>query len=265
MAITVVVGCSNNQVTGRKQMNLISNAQMMAYAEKDYDTVLAHSKVVTNTAVSNNVTSIGKRIVAAVEQYYTQQGLQAQLKDYKWEYNLIESTEANAWCMPGGKIAVYTGILPITQNDDALAVVMGHEIAHALAEHGKERANQELAKQGGEMALQVFTAKQSSANREIFRQAFGVASEYGVILPFSRKQELEADKLGLKFAAMAGFDPRTSIALWQRMEKLGGANKPPEFASTHPAEQTRINELNKQMPEAMVLYNAAKKTVPVKK
>jgi predicted Zn-dependent protease len=259
MMFAVIISCTSNKITGRKQLNIISNAQMISLAESQYAEVLKKSKVVTNTKASATVVTIGKRIVEVVNKYYAAQGMQSLLKDYKWEYTLIDSKEANAWCLPGGKIAVHTGLLPITENDDALAVVMGHEIAHALAEHGKERVNQQIINSGGAITLQVLTANQSQANQNLFLQAFGFASEYGVILPFSRKQELEADKLGLKFAAMAGFNPRSAVPLWQRMGSMSKGNKPPEFASTHPAEETRIDELNKQMPEAISLYEAALK------
>lgn len=254
ITLVVIFSCTNNKITGRKQLNIVTNAQMISLAETEYAEVLKKSKVVTNTKASATVASIGKRIVEAVNNYYAAQGIQSLLKEYKWEYNLIESKEANAWCLPGGKIAVYSGLLPITENNDALAVVMGHEIAHALAEHGKERVNQQIINSGGAITLQVLTANQSQANQHLFLQAFGVVSEYGVILPFSRKQELEADKLGLKFAAMAGFDPKTAVPLWQRMAAMSQGNKPPEFASTHPAEETRIAELKKLMPEAIALY-----------
>lgn len=257
LTFAVVVSCTSNKITGRKQLNIISNAQMISLAQTEYAEVLKKSKVVTNSKASVTVTNIGKRIVEAVNKYYASQGMQSLLKDYKWEYTLIESKEANAWCLPGGKIAVYTGLLPITENDDALAVVIGHEIAHALAEHGKERVNQQIINAGGALTLQVLTSNQSQADQNLYMQAFGAVSEFGVVLPFSRKQELEADRLGLKFAAMAGFDPRTAIPLWQRMGAMNKGNKPPEFASTHPSEETRIDALQKQMPEAYSMYESS--------
>jgi predicted Zn-dependent protease len=261
-AALIFIACSNNKITGRKQLNFISNEEMIAIADTQYFQVLKSSKIVMAGNEAQMVKRIGHRIVAAVQDYYNEMGWSDQLKKYKWEYHLIESKEVNAWCMPGGKIAVYTGLLPITQNENALAVVMGHEVAHALAEHGKERVSQQMLAQGGALTVGLLTAKQSAINRDIFLAAFGAASNYGLILPFSRKQELEADELGLIFSAKAGYDPREAIDLWKRMKKLGGEAKPPEFASTHPGEDTRIKELEKQMPNALAIYEKAKmKTV----
>jgi predicted Zn-dependent protease len=260
LPFVVVMSCTSNKITGRKQMSIISNAQLISLAETEYAAVLEKSKVITNTKASSAVNAIGKRIVEAVNKYYASQGLQNLLKGYTWEYNLIESKDANAWCLPGGKIAVYSGLLPITENDNALAIIIGHEVAHALAEHGKERVNQQIINAGGALTLQVLIANESPANQAMFMQAFGVVTEYGVVLPFSRKQELEADKLGLKFSAMAGYNPAMAISLWQRMGAIGKGAQPPEFASTHPSEETRINELKKILPEVITIYEASNKT-----
>lgn len=256
VALAMVVACTTNKFTGKKQFNLISSEQMLNLGETQYRQVLSSSKVLSNTADSRKVVDIGQRIAGAVNRYYSGQGLQQELAGYKWEYNLIDSKEVNAWCMPGGKIAVYTGLLPVTQNDAALAVVMGHEVAHALAEHGKDRIHQQLGASALAMGLQVAVANKPQETQLAYLAAFGAASQLGVILPFSRRQELEADALGLKYAALAGYDPREAIGLWQRMGALGGGSKPPEFASTHPAEATRIAELEKLMPEAVKLYEA---------
>lgn len=253
-----VYACTTNKVTGKKQLNIISSAQMLSLSETQYKQVLQQSKLITGTADAKKVAEIGKRIAAAVTKYYNDQGMQAEMATYKWEYNLIDSKEVNAWCMPGGKIAVYTGLLPVTKNDDALAVVMGHEVAHALAEHGKQRIHQQLGTELVALGLQGMMAGKPQQTQAAFMTAFGAASTLGVILPFSRKQELEADKLGLQFAAMAGYNPEEAIPLWQRMGELSKGNKPPEFASTHPAEETRIAELQKQMPEAKKLYLSTK-------
>lgn len=257
-AIVAVAGCTQNAATGRKQLNLVSSQEMLSSSLTQYNQFLKENKVVNNTAQSEMVKRIGARIAAAVSQYYTSQGQAAILDGYKWEYNLVDSKEVNAWCMPGGKIVVYTGILPVTQNEAALAVVMGHEVAHAVAEHGRERASQSLLQQYGGTALSVALSSKPAETQNMLLNAFGIASTYGFALPFSRKQELEADKLGLMYCAMAGYDPQESVPLWQRMQQLAGGQKPPEFASTHPSESTRIAKLKELMPEAMVYYNKAK-------
>jgi predicted Zn-dependent protease len=257
-AIVAIAGCTQNAATGRKQLNLVSSQDMLSSSLTEYTKFLQQSKVVNNTQQSEMVKRIGARIAAAVSQYYTSKGQAAILEGYKWEYNLVESKDVNAWCMPGGKIVVYTGILPVTQNEAALAVVMGHEVAHAVAEHGRERASQSLIQQYGGAALSVALSSKPAETQNMLLNAFGIASNYGFALPFSRKQELEADKLGLMYCAMAGYDPQESVPLWERMQKLSAGNSTPEFASTHPAESTRIAKLRELMPEAMVYYNKAK-------
>ncbi|MES1225217.1 MAG: M48 family metallopeptidase, partial [Bacteroidota bacterium] len=187
--------------------------------------------------------------------YYTSIGKASVLDGYQWEYNLVDSKEVNAWCMPGGKIVVYTGLLPFTQSEAALAIVLGHEITHALANHGNERLSLGLAQQLGGVALSVATTNQPAETQAVFMNAYGIGSQLGVLLPFSRKDEYEADKLGLNFAAMAGYNPQEAISLWERMEKAAAAsNKPPEFLSTHPSEGNRIVRLKQQMPEALRFY-----------
>jgi predicted Zn-dependent protease len=176
------------------------------------------------------------------------------LEGYQWEFNLVNDKAVNAWCMPGGKVVVYTGLLPVTQNEAALAVVMGHEIAHAVFQHGNERMSQGLAAQGLGSGLSVALANKPAATQNIFMQAFGIGTQVGVMLPFSRKQEFEADRYGLIFSAMAGYNPREAIALWQRMEKMSNGQRPPQFLSTHPSEGQRIDQLKKYMPEALKYY-----------
>jgi predicted Zn-dependent protease len=210
------------------------------------------------------VRRIGSRISSAITNFYSNnEALKAELATYQWEYNLVDNKEANAWCMPGGKIVVYTGLLPITQNEAALAVVMGHEIAHALARHGNERMSQGLLTQLGGVALQVAVANKSQETQNLFLTAYGIGTQVGVALPHGRSQELEADRYGLIFAALAGYNPKEAIPLWQRMEKLSAGNKPPEFLSTHPAEATRIAELQKHMDEALGYYRPIGSQPPV--
>jgi predicted Zn-dependent protease len=259
LVIVIALGCSQNKVTDRKQLNIVSNEFMTSMADTQYRSVMKQSKVVSSGKDLVMVRTVAGDIASAVQAYYNSNNMSEALEGYKWEFNLLESKEVNAWCMPGGKIAVYTGLLPVTQDKHGLAIVLGHEIAHALAEHGKERFNQQLLAQGGALTLQLFMAQKPAITRDIYLQAFGVATELGVLLPFSRKQELEADKLGLMFAARAGYNPSTAIGLWERMGRLSQGAKPPEFASTHPSEESRIEALKKLMPEALKLYEASKK------
>jgi predicted Zn-dependent protease len=200
------------------------------------------------------VKRVGARIQKAVETYFAQQGLSAELSGYRWEFNLVEDPQINAWCMPGGKVVVYTGILPLTQNEAGLAVVMGHEIAHAVAEHGNERMSQALLQQLGGVALSVAMKDEPTETRNMWFAAYGIGSQVGVLLPFSRTQESEADHLGLIFMAMAGYDPRVAPEFWKRMAAKGG-EKPPEFLSTHPADETRIRQINEWMGEALQYYS----------
>lgn len=248
--------CARNAVTGRNQLTLYSESEIQGMAATQYRAFLDTSKVVSNTGSKDAemVRRVGERITNAINQYYAGKGQQNILEGYKWEYNLVDSKEVNAWCMPGGKIVVYTGLLPITQNEAALAVVMGHEVTHALAKHGNERMSQGMLQQVGQVALSVALANKAAETQNIFMTAYGVGTNLGLVLPFSRRDEYEADQFGLNFAAMAGYNPQEAIPLWERMEKAGGGNRPPEFLSTHPSEGNRIERLKKQMPEALKYY-----------
>jgi predicted Zn-dependent protease len=250
----LVAGCTRNAITNRSQLSLLNESDLQSMAATEYQTFLSQNKVVsTNTNKdAEMVRRVGQRLVTAINDYYNQKGLSSELQGYKWEYNLVDSKEVNAWCMPGGKIVVYTGLLPITQNEAALAVVIGHEITHALAHHGNERMSQQMVAQGIGVAGGVLTAG-NSKTASIFNNVYGPTAQVGVLLPNSRKQELEADRYGLIFTAMAGYNPQEGIALWERMAKAGG-QKPPEFLSTHPADETRIEKLKELMPEALKYY-----------
>jgi predicted Zn-dependent protease len=252
----VAVACSRNAFTGRSQFTLLPESEVQAMSLQQYNQFLAQNKVVNpaNNKNAQMVARIGKRIATAITAHYAQLGLATELNGYQWEYNLVDSKEINAWCMPGGKIVVYTGLLPVTQNEDALAVVMGHEVAHALGKHGNERMSKGLLQQFGGVALSVAVANKPEATQQLFLAAYGVGSNVGVILPFGRKQELEADKLGLRCAALAGYNVREAIPLWQRMGAMSGGQKPPEFLSTHPPEEKRIKELEKIMDETIRDY-----------
>lgn len=225
-------------------------------ATSQYQQFLSSNKVVS---VSSNrdaemVKRVGDRIVRAVETYYANKGMSEKLNGFKWETNLVEDKAVNAWCMPGGKIVVYTGILPITQNEAALAAVMGHEVSHALLQHGNQRMSQGIVQQLGGVALSVALANKPQETQDLFLTAYGVGSAVGVMLPFSRKHELDADRYGLIWTAMAGYNPQEAIGLWERMEKASTGQKPPEFLSTHPSEGRRIDQINKYLPEAMQYY-----------
>ena len=251
-----LLGCHRNAITGRNQLSLISESEVQTMAKTEYKTFLTQNKVV-GTSTSKDaamVARVGKRIATAITKYYTEQGLANELVGYEWEYQLVDSKEVNAWCMPGGKIVVYTGLLPVTKNEDALAVVMGHEVAHALARHGSERMSEGLVQQLGGAALSVAIANKPQETQNLFLNAYGIGSNIGIALPHSRKQELEADKFGLRFAALAGYNVREAVPLWQRMSALSGGQKPPALLSTHPTEEKRIEELSKIMDETVKNY-----------
>lgn len=261
LAATLFVSCSQNALTGKSQFTLLPESELQSMATQEYTTFLSSNKVVAPSANrdAEMVRRVGQRIVAAVNSYYQQNNLSDKLSGYKWEYNLVDDPTVNAWCMPGGKIVVYTGLLPITQNEAALAVVMGHEVSHALLQHGNQRMSQQMGVQAVGAGLAAALSTKPAATQSLFMAAFGAGSQVGVLLPFSRKNELEADDWGLKFAAMAGYNPQEAIALWQRMEKASNGQKPPEFLSTHPSEGNRIAQLERLMPEALKYYKPVSK------
>jgi predicted Zn-dependent protease len=254
LVTATLVACSTNPVTGRKQFKLVSEQELQAMASQQYSQFLSQNRVVSPSADrdAEMVRRVGQRVANAVTSYYRQRGLN--LDGYNWQFNLVNNAEANAWCMPGGKVVVYTGLLPITQNEAALANVMGHEIAHATLQHGNERMSQGLAQQLGGVALSVAVANQPAATQNLFLNAYGVGSQVGVLLPFSRKQELESDRYGMIWAAMAGYNPAEAINLWRRMEARSNGAAPPEFLSTHPSAGNRIEQLQKYLPEAQKYY-----------
>lgn len=250
------VACSKNPITGRNQAHLVSESELQSMATQQYQQFLSENRVVSPSADrdADMVRRVGQRVANAITKYLSDNGEGNILEGYKWEFNLVQSNEANAWCMPGGKVVVYTGLLPITQNEAALAMVLGHEIAHAVLQHGNERMSQQLIAQGLGTGLSVALANQPQATQDIFSTAYDIGSQVGVLLPFSRKQELEADRYGMIWGAMAGYNPREAIALWQRMEKASNGQEPPEFLSTHPSSGNRIAQLEKYLPEALKYY-----------
>ncbi len=258
LTVVILTGCALNILTGRKQLSLVQESELQLMAKSEYNTFLSENKVLSSgsSREAASVDRVGARISKAITKYFATQGQESLLEGYKWEFNTVESKDINAWCMPGGKVVVYTGLLPVTKNEAALAVVMGHEIAHSVAKHGNERMSQALVQQMGGMALSVAVAQKPQETQDLFMMTYGIGSEVGAMLPWSRQQETEADQYGLIFSALAGYDPREAIAFWQRMSTAGGGS-PPEFLSTHPSDETRIKKLEKFMPEAMKYYNAA--------
>jgi Putative Zn-dependent protease, contains TPR repeats len=247
--------CTTNAVTGRKQLSLISEGVLQQEAVTQYQSFLSQNKVVSNSVSKDAemVRRVGGRIANAITQYYSSKGLSKELDGYKWEFNLVDNKEINAWCMPGGKVVVYTGLLPIAQNEAALAIVMGHEITHAVAHHGQERISQAMLAQGLALGGDLFTSGNPQANN-IFNNIYGPAAQVGVLLPNSRNQEYEADHYGLIFAAMAGYNPREAVPFWTRMMNASQGNKPPEFLSSHPTDEKRIQKIQSYMNEALKYY-----------
>lgn len=252
-ALILLGGCSKVPITGRSQLNLVSSSEIMAMSLSQYQGFLqANPPLPTSDQRVKKVQHIGHALAAAATEYLTEVGAANRVANFEWEFNVVDDSTVNAWCMPGGKVVVYTGLLPVTKDDEGLALVMGHEIAHAIARHGNERISQAIAAQGVGVTLGALAAENPSTANNLFLQAFGVGSQLGM-LAYSRKQESEADKMGLVFMAMAGYDPRVAPSFWERMAAQGGA-KPPEFLSTHPNDEKRIAALNAYMPEAMKYY-----------
>ena len=254
LLIILLVACSTVPLTGRRQLDLVPSDQIMAMSADQYQKFMDEHEVITGTAESRMVKRVGERISKAVETYLAEQNRTDLLAGYNWEFNLVKDSSVNAWAMPGGKVVVYTGILPVAKNENGLATVMGHEIAHAVARHGNERMSQALLTQLGGVALGVALSENPSQTNNLFIAAYGLGAQVGILLPYSRLQESEADHLGLIFMAMAGYDPREAVDFWQRMAAQDKGGAPPEFLSTHPANETRINQIKQYLPEAMKYY-----------
>lgn len=253
-------GCAEVPITHRRGLHLVPESELMSMSLQQYNDVLKKSKLSTDTRQVEMVRRVGNRIAKAAEAFLTDNGQQDKIKNYKWEFNLIEDDKTvNAWVMPGGKAAVYTGILPYTQNETGLAVVLGHEVAHALADHGNERMSEALLANMGGMALSVALSTQPQQTQQLFATVYGVGANVGFLLPYSRLHESEADRIGLTLMARAGYDPREAIPFWQRMSKQEGKSSPPEFLSTHPAPETRIADIKKYIPEALPYYEKSVK------
>jgi predicted Zn-dependent protease len=258
--VFVVAGCAEVGITGRKQFNFVPDSIITSMSAQQYSEFISQSNVVTGTPEAEMVQRVGARIEVAVNQYCKEHCDEDPFEGYKWEFNLVQDPNINAFAMPGGKVVVYTGILPVAQTEAGLATVMGHEIAHVFAKHGSERMSQQLVVQLGGVALSTALKNQPEATQSIFTSAFAVGSQVGLLLPYSRKHESEADHLGLIFMAMAGYDPQEAAAFWQRMATASGGGSTPELLSTHPANETRIKNLQDLVPEAMEYYKPAGQT-----
>ncbi|MBK8922643.1 MAG: M48 family metallopeptidase [Saprospirales bacterium] len=250
LVLAVLAACSKTVFTGRKQLNLIPASELNQMSFAEYKSFLAQNKAVSSGKDVDLVRRVGNDLKAAVDVYYRSKGLQGELKNFAWEFNVVDDPNTvNAFCMPGGKVVVYTGILKVTQTEDALAVVMGHEIAHALANHGNERMSQGLVAQLGLTSLQVALSQKPSQTNNLLLAAAGAGVQVGILLPFSRKHESEADEIGLYLLAMAGYDANAAAPFWDRMNKMGGS-RPPEFLSTHPDPEKRSDRLKQLVPKA---------------
>jgi len=254
-----LLGCAEVPVTHRKGLHLVPESELLALSFQQYGEVIKKSKLSTDQKKIQMVRRVGERIARSSGAFLRESGRGDQISSYKWEFNVIEDDKVvNAWCMPGGKVAVYTGILPYTRDETGLAVVLGHEVAHAIADHGNERMSQALLANMGGMALSVALASKPSQTRDLFMAAFGAGATVGFLLPYSRLHESEADRIGLMFMARAGYDPREAIPFWERMNKQAG-HKPPEFLSTHPAPESRIANIKTYIPEALPYYQRSVK------
>lgn len=246
--VALFLACTTNPFTGKQTMALVPNSQLFPTAFAQYNQFLGENKVITGTKESDMITRVGQRIAVASERWLTANNHQGYLKDYKWEYKLVDDETVNAWCMPGGKIVFYTGILPVAENETAIAAIMGHEVAHALANHGQQRMSAGMLQQLGAVAGNI--AIKNEEDRAMFNQYYGVGTTVGGMLPFSRSHETEADKIGIVLMAMAGYNPDEAAELWKRMAAKSGGQAPPEFLSTHPSNQTRIANLTALAPFA---------------
>lgn len=254
LSIFLFESCSTVPLIGRKQVALLPESNMVEMSLTNYSEFLKTNKVSSNIEQTNIVKRVGARMSVAVEKYLRENGYENRVADFKWEFNLVENPEPNAWCMPGGKVVFYSGILSLTQNDDGIAVVMGHEIAHAVARHGNERMSQQMLVQLGGIALTEALKSKAEETQAIWQTAYGLGSQLGVMLPYSRQHEYEGDKLGLIFMAIAGYNPHEAIGFWERMAASNSGGKMPEFLSTHPVEQNRIEAIRRFLPEAMKFY-----------
>lgn len=257
----LMASCSTVSMTGRKQLNLVSESEILSASLTEYQSYMKTAKVSTNSAATAVVKNVAQRIASAAEAYLRTAGQEADLQNYAWEFNLTQDAELNAFCMPGGKIVVYEGMLNLigdgSDRDDELAAVIGHEVGHAIAKHGNERASQQMLASMGSSVLGTMVSGKSQAVQQAVATAYGLGAQYGALLPFSRKQELEADYIGIVLATMAGYDANAAITLWQKMEAASTSNTA-EFMSTHPSSSTRIKQLQKDIPSVQAQLGVTK-------
>lgn len=254
LVILLFQSCATVPVTGRKQLDLVSSSEINTMSATQYQDVIKKGPLSNNIQQTEMIRSVGRRIQGAVEKYMASKGWSDQLQGFNWEFNLIQDDKTvNAWCMPGGKVAFYTAILPICKDENGVAVVMGHEVAHAIANHGRERMSQALLEQMGLSTLSAAMGQNPTATQQIFMQAVGAGSNLGM-LKFSRQHESEADHIGLIFMSMAGYDPNLAIDFWKRMITMNTGQKPPVYLSDHPSDENRIKDLQGWLPEATGYY-----------
>ncbi|EHQ29871.1 M48 family metallopeptidase [Mucilaginibacter paludis] len=255
VASTLFAACTTVPLTGRKQFNAVSDSEVNQSAAQSYSQLLSDPKttVIRGTSDAQRIKNIGIRLSTAIEKYLKDNGYGDQY-NFKWEFNLIQSKEVNAWCMPGGKVAVYSGILPVTQTDAGLATVLAHEIGHAIAHHSAERISQQMVAQGVGGILGSASSTSNNSTVSVINQLYGVGGPL-VLLSYSRNQESEADRLGLTFMAMAGYDPHEALNFWQRMASRSQGSSTPEFLSDHPSDARRVADIESRIPEAMKYYH----------
>ena len=252
----VINSCTTAPITDRKQLKLIPEAKLNAQAAQIYEKIKEKEKLSKDTKSLNEIKEIGKKMEDAISIYFENSNIPDPTIYFDWEYILIENKKVkNAWCMPGGKIAVYTGMLDITKNTNGLAAVMGHEIAHAVAKHSVERASRGVLLNTSTQVIDILSGgKLSSVNRVTGMNTVGLLSQIGIMNPFNRKQESEADYLGMIFSSLSGYDIRETVKIWERMKKLNKGKEPPEFMSTHPSSDNRIKDLNEKINEVILDY-----------
>lgn len=250
LSIVLVMSCAKNPFTGKSTLALVSNSEILPSAFQQYSQFLSENKVVTGTADAKRVENVGMKIKTAAERWLNANGHSNYLEGYAWEYKLVESKEVNAWCMPGGKIVFYTGIMPICKDDAGMAAVMGHEVAHALANHGQQRMSAGVLQQAGAVGVGLATGSKSAETQQLAMTAYGATTQFGGMLPFSRNHESEADMIGLTLMAIAGYNPDNAVTFWERMAAQSGGQAPPEFMSTHPSNATRIANIKSLIPQA---------------
>ena len=264
VAALLLTSCGSVPITGRKQLNLVSDSEVLSSSLSEYSSYMQGAKKSSNTTQSAMVTRVGKKIATATESYLNNNGLSEEVKNFSWEFNLVQDDQLNAFCMPGGKIVVYEGLMKIVSSDDELAVVLGHEVAHTVAKHSNERMSQQILAQYGAQVLSGALSNKSSAVKSVASSVYGIDAQYGMALPFSRKHESEADYMGLILMTIAGYNPDVAVTFWQKMS-ASGSSSVPEFMSTHPSDATRISDIQKELPEVKKKYGTTTTTSTTKK